>query len=87
MYLVSYICILYRGHGHLQGHVLPRGLEVRVRVIISGHDNYFLAMIIQFTIFMKQIEMFSSSAGRTGTFVRKIIQKRIILSTDSLANG
>ena len=34
MCLTSYICTLYRGHSHIQGHVFPRGLEIRVRVII-----------------------------------------------------
>ena len=32
--LVNYIRTLYRGHGHLQGNVFPRGLEIRIYVII-----------------------------------------------------
>ena len=34
MRLASYIRTLYKGHGHLQGHVFPRGLEIRIRIII-----------------------------------------------------
>ena len=34
MCLASYIRTLYRGHGHLQGHIIPRGLEIRICVII-----------------------------------------------------
>ena len=34
MCLASYICTLYRGHSHLQGHILPGGLEIRIHVII-----------------------------------------------------
>ena len=34
MCLASYIRTLYKGHGHLQGHVFPGGLEIRIRIII-----------------------------------------------------
>ena len=39
--LLSYICTLYKGHSHLQGHVFSRGLEIRIRVIFfkfKGND-------------------------------------------------
>ena len=36
MYLSGYIRTLYRGHGHLQGHVFPGGLEMRICVIIMS---------------------------------------------------
>ena len=46
MYLASYIRTLYRGHGHLQGHVFPRGLEIHIHIIIitsrARIDVYFL---------------------------------------------
>ena len=42
MCLVSYVHTLYRGHGHLQGHVFPGGLEIRIRVItITSITNYY----------------------------------------------
>ena len=34
MCLASYICTLYIGHGHLQGHVFSGGLEIRIQVIV-----------------------------------------------------
>ena len=48
----SYICTLYRGHGHLQGQVFPRGLEIRISVIIMTwrvRIQMFLVVVIQFT--------------------------------------
>ena len=34
--LISYIRTIYIGHSRLQGHIFPRGLEIRIRVIITS---------------------------------------------------
>ena len=57
MCLASYICTLYRIQCHLRSHVFPRGLEIRICVIIItskariylcpwGYNNYAEVIII-----------------------------------------
>ena len=43
---ISYIRTLSRGHGHLQGHVFPRGLETRILVIIMTSKKFFFFLIL-----------------------------------------
>ena len=43
MCLASYIRTLYRGHVHLQGHVFPGGLDIRIINLVSrvcGMDRW-----------------------------------------------
>ena len=59
MCLVNYIRTLYRGHGHLQGHVFPREFEVFAG--FSGHGNSIYNIIPQLK--KENVSLFSCSWG------------------------
>ena len=73
MCLVSDIRTLYKGHGHLQGNIFPRGLEIRIRVISFARDIRLL--IIAFFFISEGI--FTFKVGGTGFVIGAFCTMRL----------